>query len=110
MEARESLVSSEEGEVLSERRRISAANSLVNQLQKLLRPLLGLIIITAFFMILAPTYRQWPAIRDILEQSTVMLILATGTTVVVLSGNLDLSDILREAIGQINGGNAQEAA
>jgi ribose/xylose/arabinose/galactoside ABC-type transport system permease subunit len=91
MEARESVISSEEGEVLSERRRTSATNSLVNQLQKLLRPLLGLIIITVAFMILAPTYRQWPAIRDILEQSTVMLIMATGTTIILLSGNLDLS-------------------
>jgi ribose/xylose/arabinose/galactoside ABC-type transport system permease subunit len=42
-------------------------------------------------MILAPTYRQWPAIRDILEQSTVMLIMATGTTIILLSGSLDLS-------------------
>jgi ribose/xylose/arabinose/galactoside ABC-type transport system permease subunit len=50
-----------------------------------------LIIITIVFMVFAPTYRQWPAIRDILEQSTVMLIMATGTTIILLSGNLDLS-------------------
>jgi ribose/xylose/arabinose/galactoside ABC-type transport system permease subunit len=91
MEASERVISAEEGETLSKRRSTSVTSSLVNQLQNLLRPLLGLIIITAFFMILAPTYRQWPAIRDILEQSTVMLIMATGTTVILLSGNLDLS-------------------
>ncbi len=56
-----------------------------------LQPLIGLVLITLVFMILAPSYRQWPAIRDILEQSTVMLIMATGTTIVLLSGNLDLS-------------------
>jgi ribose/xylose/arabinose/galactoside ABC-type transport system permease subunit len=42
-------------------------------------------------MLLAPTYRQWPAIRDVLEQSTVLLIMATGTTMVLISGGLDLS-------------------
>ncbi len=56
-----------------------------------LQPLIGLLLITLVFMILAPSYRQWPAIRDIIEQSTVMLIMATGTTVLLLSGNLDLS-------------------
>jgi ribose/xylose/arabinose/galactoside ABC-type transport system permease subunit len=63
----------------------------MSRLKSQLRPLLGLILITIVFMIFAPTYRQWPAIRDILEQSTVMLIMATGTTIILLSGNLDLS-------------------
>ncbi len=63
----------------------------MKQIRDLLRPLIGLLAITAIFLILAPTIRQWPAIRDILEQSTVMLIMATGTTIVLISGNLDLS-------------------
>ena len=63
----------------------------MKQLRDIVRPLVGLLVITAVFMLLAPTYRQWPAIRDVLEQSTVMLIMAAGTTIVLLSGNLDLS-------------------
>lgn len=69
----------------------SQRNRRLGALGKTLQPLIGLVLITAVFMLLAPTYRQWPAIRDILEQSTVMLIMATGTTIVLLSGNLDLS-------------------
>lgn len=63
----------------------------MNQIRDKLQPLIGLLIITIAFMILAPTMRQWPAVRDILEQSTVMLIMATGTTIILISGNLDLS-------------------
>lgn len=55
------------------------------------RPLIGLFGIIILLMIFAPTMRQVPAIRDILEQSTVMLIMATGTTIILISGNLDLS-------------------
>ena len=46
-----------------------------------LQPLIGLVLITVILMILAPSYRQWPAIRDVLENSTVMLIMATGTII-----------------------------
>lgn len=60
-------------------------------LQKQLQPLIGLIVITIVFLIFAPTYRQWTAIKDILEQSTVLVIMATGTTIVLISGGLDLS-------------------
>ena len=63
----------------------------MKQIRDILRPLIGLLAISAIFLLLAPTYRQWPAIRDVLEQSTVMLIMATGTTIVLISGNLDLS-------------------
>jgi ribose/xylose/arabinose/galactoside ABC-type transport system permease subunit len=40
---------------------------------------------------LAPTFRQWVAIKDVLENSTVLFIMATGVTVVLISGGLDLS-------------------
>jgi len=54
-------------------------------------PLIGLLAINAVFFVLSPTYRQPEAIKDILEQSTVLLIMATGTTVMLISGQLDLS-------------------
>lgn len=66
-------------------------NSRLNAVRKQLGPLIGLIAITIIFLIFAPTYRQWPAFRDILEQSTVLLIMACGTTIVLISGGLDLS-------------------
>ena len=64
---------------------------MTKQLKPLLGPLIGLIAINAVFFILAPSYRQPEAIRDILEQSTVLLIMATGTTIMLISGQLDLS-------------------
>jgi ribose/xylose/arabinose/galactoside ABC-type transport system permease subunit len=63
----------------------------MKQIRNKLQPLIGLLVIITVLMIFAPTMRQWPAIRDILEQSTVMLIMATGTTILLISGNLDLS-------------------
>jgi ribose/xylose/arabinose/galactoside ABC-type transport system permease subunit len=64
---------------------------MMKHVKPLLGPLIGLIAINAIFFILAPTYRQPEAIRDILEQSTVLLIMATGTTIMLISGQLDLS-------------------
>ena len=64
---------------------------MMKQVKPLLGPLIGLIAINAIFFLLAPTYRQPEAIRDILEQSTVLLIMATGTTIMLISGQLDLS-------------------
>lgn len=63
----------------------------MRQIRDKMQPLIGLFGIIILLMIFAPTMRQWPAIRDILEQSTVMLIMATGTTIILISGNLDLS-------------------
>ncbi|NIV29241.1 MAG: ABC transporter permease, partial [Anaerolineae bacterium] len=64
---------------------------MMKQVKPLLGPLIGLIAINAVFFLLAPTYRQPVAIRDILEQSTVLLIMATGTTIMLIAGQLDLS-------------------
>lgn len=72
-------------------KKLTSDNSEMGQLRKQLQPLVGLIIIFAAFFILAPTFRQGVAIRDVLEQSAVLLILATGTTIVLISGGLDLS-------------------
>ena len=65
MEAKDGLTLSE-SEELSQPKKSSFLNSMVDRLKTQLRPLLGLIIITIVFMVFAPTYRQWPAIRDIL--------------------------------------------
>ena len=53
--------------------------------------LAGLVAITLFFVIMSPTYRQWATVTDILEQSMELAILAAGTTLVLISGGLDLS-------------------
>jgi ribose/xylose/arabinose/galactoside ABC-type transport system permease subunit len=50
-----------------------------------------LIAINLVFFLLSPTYRQPQAMKDILEQSTVLLIMATGTTITLICGQLDLS-------------------
>jgi ribose/xylose/arabinose/galactoside ABC-type transport system permease subunit len=64
---------------------------MLKQLRPVVGPLIGLIAINAVFLILSPTYRQAVAIRDILEQSTVLLTMATGTTIILIAGQLDLS-------------------
>jgi ribose/xylose/arabinose/galactoside ABC-type transport system permease subunit len=61
------------------------------QMREIIRPLVGLIVITTVLLIFAPTFRQWAAIQDVLEQSTVLLIMATGTTIMLIAGGLDLS-------------------
>ncbi len=61
------------------------------QFREILRPLVGLIVITALLLILAPTFRQGVAIRDVFENSAVLFIMAAGTTVVLISAGLDLS-------------------
>jgi ribose/xylose/arabinose/galactoside ABC-type transport system permease subunit len=63
----------------------------MKQLREMLQPLVGLVLITAVLLIFAPTFRQWVAIKDVMEQSTVLLIMATGTTIMLISGGLDLS-------------------
>jgi len=53
--------------------------------------LAGLVAIVLFFVILSPSFRQWATLTDILEQSMELAILAAGTTLVLISGGLDLS-------------------
>lgn len=64
---------------------------MTRQLRSLIGPLVGLVAINVVLVLLSPTYRQPEAIRDVLEQSTVLLIMATGTTIILISGQLDLS-------------------
>jgi ribose/xylose/arabinose/galactoside ABC-type transport system permease subunit len=63
----------------------------MKQLREMLQPLIGLVLIVVVLVIFAPTFRQWIAVKDVLEQSTVLMIMATGTTIMLISGGLDLS-------------------
>ena len=64
---------------------------ILRQVQEIVRPVVGLVVIALLLFILAPTFRQWVAVRDVLENSAVLFIMAAGTTVVLISGGLDLS-------------------
>lgn len=61
------------------------------QFREILRPLVGLVVIAGLLLVLAPTFRQGVALRDVFENSAVLFIMAAGTTVVLISGGLDLS-------------------
>lgn len=61
------------------------------ELRQGLQSAFGLLVIGLVFAMLAPTFRQWPAIRSVLEQSTVLAVMAAGSTIVLISGGLDLS-------------------
>ena len=68
-----------------------STNPVTRQLRDIIRPLVGLAVITVILLILAPTFRQGVALRDVFENSAVLFIMAAGTTVVLISGGLDLS-------------------
>jgi len=68
-----------------------STNPVTRQLRDIIRPLVGLAVITAILLILAPTFRQGVALRDVFENSAVLFVMAAGTTVVLISGGLDLS-------------------
>jgi ribose/xylose/arabinose/galactoside ABC-type transport system permease subunit len=53
--------------------------------------MLGLILILAVMFTFAPTFRQWVAITDVLQNSAVLFIMCTGMTVCLIAGCLDLS-------------------
>jgi ribose/xylose/arabinose/galactoside ABC-type transport system permease subunit len=63
----------------------------MKQIREMLQPLVGLLLIVVVLVVFAPTFRQWVAVKDVLEQSTVLMIMATGTTIMLISGGLDLS-------------------
>lgn len=60
-------------------------------IKKNFQALMGFALITIVFMILAPSYRQLGNFTDIFAQSAVLAIMAVGTTMVLISGGLDLS-------------------
>lgn len=67
------------------------SKSMLSQMRRGLQALAGLVLINVIFLILAPTYRQLANFATILSNATVLGCLATGTTVVIVSGGLDLS-------------------
>jgi len=59
--------------------------------REVVRPMAGLIVILAVMFTLAPTFRQWVAITDVMENSAVLFIMSTGMTICLIAGCLDLS-------------------
>ncbi len=55
------------------------------------QPLVGLLCIYATFSILSPTFRTLDTFKTILTQAVILGTLATGSTIVLISGGLDLS-------------------
>lgn len=64
---------------------------LPSSVREILPPLVGLVVIMAVFFATAPTFRQWVAMTDILESASVLFIMATGMTICLIAGCLDLS-------------------
>lgn len=64
---------------------------MIKKIRKRAQSLLGLALIIVIFMLLTPSYRQLSNFTDILAQSAVLAIMALGTTIVLISGGLDLS-------------------
>jgi ribose/xylose/arabinose/galactoside ABC-type transport system permease subunit len=67
------------------------SNTAISQMKRGLQALIGLVIINLIFFLLAPTYRQLANFATILSNATVLGCLATGSTIVIISGGLDLS-------------------
>jgi ribose/xylose/arabinose/galactoside ABC-type transport system permease subunit len=63
----------------------------VQQFQRAVQAIFGLIIINFLFLVLSPTYRQIGNFQTIFAQATVLGIMASGSTIVLISGGLDLS-------------------
>ncbi|MEN3187118.1 MAG: ABC transporter permease [Atribacterota bacterium] len=61
------------------------------QFQRAIQAIFGLIIINVLFLVLSPTYRQIGNFQTIFAQATVLGIMASGSTIVLISGGLDLS-------------------
>ena len=61
------------------------------QVGEILPPLAALFLITAVLWIVAPAFRQWDAITNVLENSSTLFIMCTGMTVALIAGCLDLS-------------------
>jgi len=61
------------------------------QTMVIVRPLVGLILITGVIAIFAPTFRSWAAISNVFENASVLFIMCTGMTVALIGGCLDLS-------------------
>jgi ribose/xylose/arabinose/galactoside ABC-type transport system permease subunit len=54
-------------------------------------PILLLIVLIAVFTWINPRFLSWPNVFNLMRQSSVLLLVATGTTFVILMGSIDLS-------------------
>jgi ribose/xylose/arabinose/galactoside ABC-type transport system permease subunit len=66
-------------------------SSVVHHIKQMAQVLIGLIVIYSTFWLLAPGFRNVDTLLTILTQASVLGILACGTTIVLISGGLDLS-------------------
>ncbi len=63
----------------------------LSRMRREFQPLLGLVIIYVIFAILSPTFRTFDTFKTILTQAVILGTLAAGSTIVLISGGLDLS-------------------
>jgi ribose/xylose/arabinose/galactoside ABC-type transport system permease subunit len=61
------------------------------QAMVVVRPLIGLVLITGAIALFAPTFRSVAALSNVLENASVLFIMCTGMTVALIGGCLDLS-------------------
>jgi len=61
------------------------------QAMTIVRPLIGLLLITGVIALFAPTFRSWAAISNVFENASVLFIMCTGMTVALIGNCLDLS-------------------
>jgi len=71
--------------------RASSWDSAVHQARQTAQVLAALVLIYAVFFILSPPFRNLDTLFSIMTQASILAILACGTTVVLISGGLDLS-------------------
>jgi ribose/xylose/arabinose/galactoside ABC-type transport system permease subunit len=63
----------------------------MRQVRDIIPPLVALFLMTAVIALFAPTFRQWAAFANVLENSSVLFIMCTGMTIALIAGCLDLS-------------------
>lgn len=66
-------------------------DAVLHQVRQMAQVFLALIAIYAVFYMLSPPFRSWNTLFTIMTQASILAILACGTTVVLISGGLDLS-------------------
>lgn len=72
-------------------RQASPWDSLVHQVRQTAQVLIALLLIYVVFFVLSPPFRNLDTLFSIMTQASILAILACGTTVVLISGGLDLS-------------------
>ena len=68
-----------------------AQSQFMRQFRDIVSPLVALVLIMVVIAVLAPTFRSWEAMANVLENSSVLFIMCTGMTIALIGGCLDLS-------------------